>query len=158
MASSTRDGCLRTSLTGTGGKIRRPGGSISGCAICRRKISWRSAAQYRGFVLWAQSVARQKRLFIVTAFPEQDTDVREGDELRSLGGAKFGTVDAISFEHRTIDIKKRQGHCEFHPEAVFAHQMIDSKVLAKALVRIGRVCVGQWHYRRWSTIKLRVIS
>jgi hypothetical protein len=71
------------------------------------------------------------------SFLEQDTDLRDGDELRSLGGEKFGTVSAISFEHRTIDIKKRQDTAHLHPEAVFAHEVIDSKVLANALVRIA---------------------
>jgi uncharacterized protein len=41
-------------------------------------------------------------------FPPQDTDLRGDEELRSVGGAKFGTLEAISLEHRTIDIKKRQ--------------------------------------------------
>jgi hypothetical protein len=71
------------------------------------------------------------------SFPVQDTDIRGDEDLRSLGGAKFGKVDAISLESRTIDIKKRQDAADVHPEAVFAHQIIDSKVLAEALVRIG---------------------
>jgi uncharacterized protein len=70
-------------------------------------------------------------------FPEQDTDLRDGDKLRSLGGEKFGTVNAILFEHRTIDIKKRQDTAGFHPEAVFAHDVIDAKVLASSLVRLA---------------------
>jgi hypothetical protein len=40
-------------------------------------------------------------------------------------------------EHRTIDIKKRRDTASLHPEAVFAHQIVPSQVLADALVRIG---------------------
>jgi len=70
-------------------------------------------------------------------FPLQDTDLRGDEDLRSLGGARFGKVEAISLEHRTIDIKKRQDTASLHPEAVFAHLIVPSQVLADALVRIG---------------------
>ena len=41
-------------------------------------------------------------------FPPQETEIRGGEELRNLGGAKLGKVEAISFDDRTVDIKKRQ--------------------------------------------------
>src|SRR5262249_17513824 len=71
------------------------------------------------------------------SFPLQDTDLRGDEDLRSVGGARFGKVEAISLEHRTIDIKKRQDTANLHPEAVFAHLIVPSHVLADALVRIG---------------------
>src|SRR6516164_297596 len=71
------------------------------------------------------------------SFPLQDTDLRGDEDLRSLGGARFGKVEAISLEHRTIDIKKRQDTASLHPEAVFAHLIVPSQVLAEALVRLG---------------------
>jgi uncharacterized protein len=70
-------------------------------------------------------------------FPSQDTDLRGDEDLRCLGGEKLGKVVAISLEDRTIDIKKRQDAAGDHPEAVFAHQIVDAQVLADALVRIG---------------------
>jgi predicted RecB family nuclease len=70
-------------------------------------------------------------------FVLQDTDIRPGDDLRSLGGEKFGSVVALSLEERTIDVKKRKDTAEVHPEAVFAHSYIDTQVLADSLVRIG---------------------
>jgi predicted RecB family nuclease len=70
-------------------------------------------------------------------FPPQDTDLRGDEDLRSVGGVRFGSVEAISLEHRTVDIKKRKDTASFHPEAVFAHLIVPSKVLADALVRIG---------------------
>ena len=40
-------------------------------------------------------------------FPAQETDLRDGKALMSVGGDKFGKVETISFENRTVDIKKR---------------------------------------------------
>ena len=70
-------------------------------------------------------------------FPPQETELRGDEDLRRLGGEKFGKVAAISLEDRTVDIKKRQDTANVHPEAVFAHQIVDAQVLADALVRIG---------------------
>jgi RNase H-like protein len=70
-------------------------------------------------------------------FPPQETEFRGDESLHKVGGAKFGTVHAISLDDRTIDIKKREDSADFHPEAVFAHKVIDTKVIANALVRLG---------------------
>jgi AAA domain len=71
------------------------------------------------------------------SFPPQETEFRGDEELRSLGGQKFGKVNDISLEDRWVDIKKRKDSAELHPEAVFAHQIVSTAVLADALVRIG---------------------
>ena len=71
------------------------------------------------------------------SFPPQETELRGGEDLHSVGGAKLGKVEAISLEDRWIDIKKRKDSANLNPEAVFAHQVISTKVLAEALVRIG---------------------
>jgi hypothetical protein len=42
-------------------------------------------------------------------FPSQETGLLGGEELRSVGGARLGSVAAISFGTATVDIKKRQG-------------------------------------------------
>ena len=52
-------------------------------------------------------------------FPPQETELRGGEDLRNLGGARLGTVEAISFATATVDIKKRQDSAGIHPEAVF---------------------------------------
>ncbi|MGA8695657.1 MAG: TM0106 family RecB-like putative nuclease, partial [Xanthobacteraceae bacterium] len=70
-------------------------------------------------------------------FPPQDTDLRGDEDLRRVGGDRFGKVATISLEDRTIDIKKRQDTVGAHPEAVFAHRIVDAQVQADALVRIG---------------------
>ena len=70
-------------------------------------------------------------------FLPQETELRGGEDLRNLGGDKLGKVEAISFADETVDIKKRQDTADLHPQAVFAHSHVDTKVIAEALVRIG---------------------
>ena len=70
-------------------------------------------------------------------FPPQETEIRGGEELYNIGGAKFGTIEAISFADNTVDIKKRQDTASLNPKAVFAHRHVGGKVMAEALVRIG---------------------
>jgi uncharacterized protein len=70
-------------------------------------------------------------------FPPQETEIRGGEDLRNMGGARLGAVEAISFENATIDIKKRQDGVGLHPEAVFAHTYIDPQVMAESLLRLG---------------------
>ena len=70
-------------------------------------------------------------------FSPQETEIRGGEELRILGGDKLGKVEAISFADETVDIKKRQDTAHLHPQAVFAHSHVDTKVIAEALARIG---------------------
>ena len=71
------------------------------------------------------------------AFPQQDTDIRAGKGVHSVGGDKLGAVVAISTESRTIDIKKTGATEGIHPEAVYAHEIIPSKEQAACLLRIG---------------------
>lgn len=70
-------------------------------------------------------------------FPPQETELRGDEPLMNIGGAKLGTVVTISFNDLTVDIKKRQDSAGIHPEAVFAHKVINNQVLADVLVRIG---------------------
>ena len=69
-------------------------------------------------------------------FPPQETEFRGGEELRSLGGARFGKVEAISLDDRTVDIKKRKDTAQAHPQGVFAHTIVPSQPLQNSLVRI----------------------
>ena len=70
-------------------------------------------------------------------FPLQDSEVREEEQLHLPGGEKLGKVEAISYETRLIDIKKRTDTAAVHPDAVFTHKVIDTGVLAESLMRIG---------------------
>ena len=70
-------------------------------------------------------------------FPPQSTELRGDEELRMLGGEKFGKVDAISLEDRTVDIKKRRAWVDLHPTACFSHKVIPGPEQAEALMRLG---------------------
>ncbi|HEX5313988.1 MAG TPA: AAA family ATPase, partial [Gammaproteobacteria bacterium] len=71
------------------------------------------------------------------SFVAQETELRGGEDLRNLGGARFGKLELISFEERSVDIKKRQDSAAIHAPAVFAHTHVPSDVIAEAIVRIG---------------------
>ena len=75
-------------------------------------------------------------------FPPQETDLRDGKNLKRVGGDDCGTLDKISFDERTVDIKKRKVAAHLHAPAVFAHDIVPSKVLAQSLVRIGTHVAG----------------
>jgi predicted RecB family nuclease len=93
-------------------------------------------------------------------FPPQETEIRGGEDVCSIGGDKLGKVDAISFTDSTIDIKKRQDTAGLHPKATFAHSHVGGQVMADALVRIGeyvadhRVC-GDGPYQAARDLLLR---
>ena len=70
-------------------------------------------------------------------FLPQDTEIRPGDGLCMEGGENFGSVVEISYEKRTIDIKKRQDAAAIHPRAIFEHNYVGTKEQAEALMRIG---------------------
>jgi uncharacterized protein len=70
-------------------------------------------------------------------FPSQETQLRGGEDLRSVGGEHFGKVVELSLEERTIDVKKRKAASSIHPPAVFAHKVIGSAELADSLMRLG---------------------
>jgi len=69
-------------------------------------------------------------------FPQQDTEVREGDQLEISDGT-LGTVEAIDIVERTLDVKKRGSMAETHPTSVFVHTIVRSTELAESLLRLG---------------------
>lgn len=70
-------------------------------------------------------------------FPSQETELRGGEELFSVGGDKLGKLEAISFDDNTVDVKKRKDTAGLHPHAVFAHSHVSGQVMADSLMRIG---------------------
>lgn len=75
------------------------------------------------------------------SFLPQETDIRGGEDLHQVGGEKYGCVEAISFDTRTVDIKKRKDTADVHASAVYAHDVVDTKVQAESLVRLGEYVV-----------------
>ncbi len=72
------------------------------------------------------------------SFPPQESELRGGEELRNIGGAKLGKIEAMSLDTCTVYIKKRQDHADIHPQAVFAHKFVGKDVVKNAIVRIGQ--------------------
>jgi predicted RecB family nuclease len=70
-------------------------------------------------------------------FPAQETELRGGEELRRVGGEKFGKIEDISLDQRVVEIKKRMDSAGVHPAAIFAHSIVPTDVLAESLMRIG---------------------
>ena len=70
-------------------------------------------------------------------FPPQEVEIRDGENLYNLGGDKLGKVETISFGECMVDIKKREDSKAIHPQAIFAHDYVSTKVLATSLVRLG---------------------
>jgi predicted RecB family nuclease len=96
-------------------------------------------------------------------FPPQETELRGKEQLHRLGGAKCGSVEQISSEERTLDIKKRMDSASLHPDAVFTHNVIGTKVLAEALARIGESVAdggltGNGPYRAARSLLLRELA
>ena len=124
-------------MIGIGEKKRPYGGSISGWPTCPPRNCWRSGPGLSGLIFVDAIGGTAKAPIHRYRFPPQETEIRGGEDLRHIGGAKLGKVEAISFADNTIDIKKRQDTAGLHPQAIFAHTYVDTKVMAEALVRIG---------------------
>lgn len=76
-------------------------------------------------------------------FPAQETSLRGSERLHVPGeGSELGNIVDLNTHEYTIDVKKRVASANNHPEAVFAHDIVSSKVLKDALVRIGEHVVG----------------
>jgi uncharacterized protein len=76
------------------------------------------------------------------AFPPQETDLRPGKKLKKVGGDSLGSVEAISIEGRTVDIKKTGACADVHPPAVFVHDHVGSEPMMEALVRLAEYVVA----------------
>jgi predicted RecB family nuclease len=74
------------------------------------------------------------------SFPPQDSEVQEGDRLHlpDPTGATIGEVEAIDHGVCSVDIRKHGAYAGVHPPAVFAHSIVNSDVLAEALLRIAQ--------------------
>ena len=71
-------------------------------------------------------------------FAPQDSDIRKDKKLQKVGGGAYGSVENISFEKRTIDIKKTKATAQVHAPAVFMHDYIGKEPLKQSLVRLAQ--------------------
>ena len=79
----------------------------------------------------------RERLSTATAFLRRKRNLGAVRRPSQIGGNRLGTVHDISFEERWVDVKKRGDSVDIHPDAVFAHNVVDADVLADVLARIG---------------------
>jgi uncharacterized protein len=77
------------------------------------------------------------------AFPPQELDAREDDDVHASQQLKLGTVAAVNLAERTIDIKKMQKTADEHPSAVFFHKSVNSGVLRRSLMRLGAAVIAK---------------
>lgn len=75
-------------------------------------------------------------------FPQQETELRGGETLHAVGGEKYGSVESVSLQDRTVEIKKRMDTAASHEAAVFSHKVIGAAEQASSLLRIGEHVAG----------------
>ena len=75
-------------------------------------------------------------------FPGQDCELRGGEDLCAVAGAKLGCVESVDARLLLVDVRKRQDTRDFHPEAVFAHSVVRNDVLAEFVLRLGEDAVA----------------
>jgi uncharacterized protein len=85
-----------------------------------------------------QTVTVQNKLPVERySFEKQETEVRE-EGILYCKGEKFGTVIAVDFAKRTVDIKKTKKSVELHPPAVYVWEApLPVTQQADALFRVG---------------------
>lgn len=80
----------------------------------------------------------EKRSIVDTyQFPPQDFDIREGEDLKSGDGSKFGSVFAIDGKASIIQIKKSPSIADNHPKSVFKHNSVNDGEKEEAIIRIA---------------------
>ena len=122
---------------GIAGKRKPCGGRISGSRRSRPTTCLTNAPASPGWNMSAQSAVQRRRRSTAIPSRSQETELRGGEDLRNCGGDKLGTLDAISLDERWVEIKKRQDTAMLHPVAIYSHTIINTKVLAESLLRLG---------------------
>jgi predicted RecB family nuclease len=91
-----------------------------------------------GGLRWVKTVTVENKLPIDRySFPKQETEAREDDALY-YKGERFGTVVAVDFAARTVDVKKTRKLAELHPPAVYVWDApLNVTQQADALLRVG---------------------
>lgn len=71
-------------------------------------------------------------------YPPQEVSMDEGDELIEVKGDKIGSVQSISLERYTVDIKKMAKTIDRHPRAVHVSERVDPGTLATSLMNLAQ--------------------
>lgn len=70
-------------------------------------------------------------------FPPQEVTLSEGDDLIEVKGEKIGTVQSVSLENNTIDIKKTSKTIDVHPVAVHVYERVDPGTLWTSIMNLA---------------------
>ena len=73
------------------------------------------------------------------SFPHQETKLREGKSVltQETGTRVLGEIVALDPVLRTLDLKKGKKKSSIHPPSVFAHDIVPTRTLRDALLRLG---------------------
>ena len=69
--------------------------------------------------------------------PDQELDIRRGDEALDVDGNKFGKIEEVNYPECTVDVKKRMDTAAVHPNALLLYNRVPSIVLRESLMRLG---------------------
>lgn len=70
-------------------------------------------------------------------FPQQDFDIRAGQNLKCVGGENLGKAVEVDLQQRTIDVKKSQVSAQLHPPGLFVHNFVGPKPIPDSLLRLA---------------------
>lgn len=76
-------------------------------------------------------------------FTAQDADAREGETVYDPEGTEIGTVNAVDYNARTLDIKHRIAAADTRPHAVFLHSFVGTDVIRESLMRLGEYVLAE---------------
>jgi uncharacterized protein len=75
------------------------------------------------------------------SYPPQEVGIEVGDSLHEAMGDKMGTVQAISHEACTIDIKKTGNSKDIHPRCVHEEEVVTIEPLATSIFDIANAVI-----------------
>lgn len=92
-----------------------------------------------GGLEFIETVGRSKQGIPIDqySFEPQDTDLRGGETLKSVGGDGIGKVFEVDAANRAITIQKKNATAEVHPSGVFKFDRVDTKVLSDSVLALG---------------------
>ena len=70
-------------------------------------------------------------------FPAQEIDARRKDDVYAANGEALGSVVAVDYAARSVDIKKRVRRADEHPDAFVLHNRVSAEILQRSLMRLG---------------------
>jgi predicted RecB family nuclease len=93
------------------------------------------------FVADVPITGRQKTPIHRYRYPVQEVGLSEGDTIHEVNGPKIGTIHAISYEDRTVDIKKTGESKDIHPVCIHEEEVVTIEPLATAICDVANAII-----------------